>query len=183
MMRALATHHHAAKVNAVLYTKHAQRFNELLQQVNPDFGINFIQISRLGPESAILLKEKIDQGELVVIVGDRTPPVESGSRRVRLIDFLGSPAPFAEGPFILASLLECPVYLFYCLREGKNFQIYLDHFADRIDLPRRSRQERLGEYMQQYARNLESFCLKAPEQWFNFYDFWRHETADTAEKN
>lgn len=181
-MRAVAVQYHLAKVNAVLYTKHAQRFNTLLAQTNPDFGINFIQISHLGPETAILLKEKIDKGEFVVIVGDRTPPGESGRRRVSLIEFLGKPAPFAQGPFILASLLECPVYLFFCLREGKKYRIYLEPFAERIELPRKERQVRLLGYMQNYARRLEHYCLAVPDQWFNFYDFWRHDAASLSDK-
>ena len=74
----------------VVYTEHALRFNALLRQANADFGVNLIEVSHLGPDTAILLKEKIDQGELVVIVGDRTPPAESGSTRVDRIDFLGA---------------------------------------------------------------------------------------------
>ena len=185
MTRALAVSEHQATVNAVVYTDHAQRFNELLMQANADFGVNLIQVSHLGPETAILLKEKIDRGELVVIVGDRTPPAGSHNSRVSPIEFLGAPAPFAQGPFILASLLDCPVYLFFCLREGDGsdgYRIHLEHFAERIDLPRASRQERLLEYMQQYARRLEYYCLMAPEQWFNFYDFWRNDADSFSDK-
>jgi predicted LPLAT superfamily acyltransferase len=187
MSRALAVNERQRKINAVLYTKHALRFNAMLNEANANFGVNFIQISQLGPETAILLKEKVDQGELVVIVGDRTPPGESGSTRVSLVDFLGAPAPFAQGPFILASLLECPVYLFFCLRQGgqtgKTFRVHLERFAERIELPRRQRKERLQGYMQQYASRLEHFCLSAPLQWFNFYDFWRQEAAAHQDKD
>lgn len=183
MMRALAVNERQATVNAVVYTEHAQRFNDMLKQANAEFGVNLIQVSHLGADTAILLKEKIDRGELVVIVGDRTPPTERSSRRVSRVDFLGEPAPFAHGPFILASLLECPVYLLFSLRvqQGSQpgYRIHLEHFADRIDLPRRERQARLQDYLQRYAQRLEHYCLQAPEQWFNFYDFWQ-TTAITA---
>ena len=111
MIRALAVNERQAAVNAVVYTEHAQRFNDLLKQANGDFGVNLIQVSHLGPDTAILLKEKVDRGELVVIVGDRTPPVfggrartsqqRVGQQRVSQAQFLGSTAPFAQGPFIL----------------------------------------------------------------------------------
>lgn len=182
MTRALAVSERQATVNAVVYTDHAQRFNDLLRQANADFGINLIQVSQLGPETAILLKDKVDNGELVVIVGDRTPPAESGSGRVSRVDFLGEPAPFAQGPFILASLLDCPVYLFFCLREGEGYRIHLEPFAERIELPRRERAERLQGYLQQYAQRLEHYCLRAPEQWFNFYDFWQPAAASPTDK-
>jgi predicted LPLAT superfamily acyltransferase len=173
MTRALAVGGHAATVNAVIYTDHAIRFNGLLQQANADFGVNLIQVSAFGPDTAIQLRDKIDRGELLVIVGDRTPPAESG--RICYADFLGRPAPFAQGPFILASLLECPVYLFFCLRDGGRYRVYLEHFAEQIELPRQERAARLQDYVQRYAQRLESYCVKAPEQWFNFYDFWRVE--------
>ena len=183
MTRALATNEQRAIVNAVVYTDHAQRFNETLAQANASFGVNLIQVSHLGPDTAIMLKGKIDHGEMIVIVGDRTPPAEGGaSNRISQVEFLGLPAPFAQGPFILASLLDCPVYLFFCLREGDRYRIYFEPFAERIVLPRRERQERLQGYLQQYARRLEAHCLKAPYQWFNFYDFWRHDAASNPIK-
>lgn len=175
MARALATDEQRATVNAVVYTDHAQRFNQILSQANANFSTNLIQVSHLGPDTSIMLKDKIDHGELLVIVGDRTPPTENG--RISEADFLGHPAPFAQGPFILASLLDCPVYLLFCLREGDAYRIYFEPFAERIELPRHERQQHLQEYIQQYAQRLEAHCLKAPYQWFNFYDFWRREAA------
>ena len=176
MTRALAQSEGRAKVNAVVYTEHARRFNELMQEANADFGVNLLQVAKLGPETALLLKEKIEQGELVVIVGDRTPPDE-GSKRVSRLPFFGETAPFAQGPFILASLLDCPVYLFFCLREeqaGKVvYRIFFEPFAERVELSRAERLVRLEAYMQQYAKRLEHYARMAPEQWFNFYDFWR----------
>lgn len=187
MTRALAAGKQAkgqvTTINAVVYTQHAQRFNSVLAQANERFGVNLIQVSDFGPDTAILLKEKIDCGELVVIVGDRTPPVENGrvngrkNGRVSFVDFLGERAPFAQGPFILACLLDCPVYLFFCLREQDKYRIYLEPFAERITLPRKERLQRLEEYLQQYAQRLAVYCLKAPYQWFNFYDFWRSSAA------
>ena len=182
MTRALAANERRAKVNALVHTDHAERFNTLLKQANADFSINLLQLSGLGPETSILLKQKIDQGELVVIVGDRTPPAGEGQNRVSRIDFLGSPAPFAQGPFILASLLDCPVYLFFCLREADGYRIHFELFAERIELPRAERQQRLEAYMQAYARRLEHYCLHAPDQWFNFFDFWRQDAAIPSDK-
>jgi predicted LPLAT superfamily acyltransferase len=179
MARALAAHERFRAVNAIVYTDHARRFNEMLRRAHADFGVNLIQVASLGPETAILLEEKIDRGELVVIVGDRVPPVESGGARTCRVDFFGAPAPFAQGPFILAALLDCPVYLFFCLRDGERYRVHLEPFAERIVLPRRERQAHLADYLQRYARRLEYHCLSAPEQWFNFYDFWRENAHST----
>jgi predicted LPLAT superfamily acyltransferase/GT2 family glycosyltransferase len=179
MTRALALRERAAVINAIVYTDHAVRFNAALAEASADYHTRLIQVSSVGPDTAILLREKIDRGELVVIVGDRTPPAGGGAgRSVSPVDFLGAPAAFAHGPLILASLLECPVYLFFCLREGKDYRIYCEPFAERIDLPRRERLPRLRAYLQQYAQRLEAYCVKAPYQWFNFHDFWRRDALD-----
>lgn len=179
MMRALATLQGKTTVNAVVYTEHAQRFNHMLANSNPDFHINLLQVSSFGPDTAIMLNQKIDQGELLVIVGDRTPPAENG--RISMLPFLGQPAAFAQGPLILASLLDCPVYLFICLKQEQGYQLHFEPFAERILLPRHARQQALQDYLRQYVQRLEHYCQLAPLQWFNFYDFWAVPKQDTQE--
>ncbi|MDT8388846.1 MAG: glycosyltransferase [Thiogranum sp.] len=169
--RALAIAGGVVRVNAVVYTEHAQRFADILAGTSNDFGVNLIQVKDFGADTAIALKEKIAQGELLVIVGDRTPPADNG--RVVNADFLGYPAPFPQGPFILAHLLECPVYLFFCIREGDRYVVHLEPFSERVTLPRRERQSALARYAQRYAHRLETYCQRSPLQWFNFFDFWR----------
>jgi predicted LPLAT superfamily acyltransferase/GT2 family glycosyltransferase len=173
MTRAIAANLGIRNINAVVYTEHGRRFAETLSATNTGFERNLLQVSEFGPETAIRLREKIDGGELLVIVGDRTPPAENG--RVTIVDFLGRPASFAQGPFILSALLGCPVYLFFCLREESGYHAYFEKFAERVELPRAEREARLRGYIERYARRLEFYCLKAPLQWFNFFDFWRVE--------
>jgi predicted LPLAT superfamily acyltransferase len=171
MTRAIATGEGLAKINAVVYTENARRFTAALRAANEDFALNLLPVNELGPDTAIMLREKIDAGELLVIVGDRTPPAENG--RISSAQFLGDTAAFAQGPFLLASLLECPVYLFFCLREADGYRIHLEHFAELVELPRKTRRQSIDAYVQLYAARLEAYCLRAPYQWFNFYDFWR----------
>lgn len=170
MTRALASDKRIARVNAVVYTEHAQRFSRTLEHANADFGANLIQVSGLGPDTAILLGEKVDNGELIVIVGDRTPPAENG--RIVEANFLGKKSSFAVGPWILASLLECPVYLFFCLPHDNGYCLHFESFAQRIELPRKDRQAALEHYVQRYADRLSDYCTAAPLQWFNFFDYW-----------
>lgn len=170
MMRALAHLNGIARVNAVVYTDHARRFNATLASAAPGFTVNLLQISSLGPETAILLRDKIDRGELLVIVGDRTPPAENG--RVVTAEFLGAPARFPQGPFILAALLECPIYLFVCVREADGYRVHFEPFAERIDLPRGKREAAIATHAQRYADRLAELCRRTPFQWFNFFDFW-----------
>ncbi|MFT4518241.1 MAG: hypothetical protein ACI9JM_000622 [Halioglobus sp.] len=43
---------------------------------------------------------------------------------------------FPEGAFIIAVLLNCPVFLMFCLERGE-YHIYLEKFADAMPMPRR----------------------------------------------
>ena len=171
MLRALATSHAQVTINAVVYTAHAQRFTETLAASSERFRLNLLHVPTFGPDTAILLREKIERGEFLVIVGDRTPPAENG--RVVSADFLGAPALFPQGPYVLAALLECPVYFFACVRERDGFHVHLAPFAERIELPRKTRQSALAEWARRYAQALETLCLRTPLQWFNFFDFWQ----------
>jgi len=46
-------------------------------------------------------------------------------------------------------------------------------------LARGQRGEILGKYVQLYAERLQSYCLKTPLQWFNFFPFWLEDTVLT----
>jgi predicted LPLAT superfamily acyltransferase len=176
MLRALANLNGIAKVNAVVYTAHAKRFADALASASPAFQINLLQVDGMGPDTAILLQERIARGELLVIVGDRTPPAENG--RVVTADFLGRPALFPQGPFILAALLGCPVYLFFCTKGADNtYRIEFELLTQRIELPRGRRAEAIASYAQRYADRLTELCRAVPFQWFNFFDFWAMPAA------
>jgi predicted LPLAT superfamily acyltransferase len=171
MSRALAVGERLVAVNAVVYAEHGPGFFGALAKSNPHFGLNLIHVTDVGPDTSMALKDKVDRGELLVIVGDRTPPAENG--RVCEVEFLGAPARFAQGPFVLAAMLQCPVYLFFCLNEVDGYRIHLEPFEQRVSLPRAAREQRIQELAQRYARRLEAYCLRAPYQWFNFYSYWQ----------
>ena len=176
MCRAIAKLSHQVTINALVFTHHAARFNQILKEVNPDSAINLIQVDTLGADTAILLKQKLDAGEWIAIVGDRTSSnahQRMQENSVVWTDFLGKPAPFPKGPFILSATLKCPVYLVWGLKPNGRFQFYFEHFSDRLNLTRANRQRELELIIQSYAKRLEHYCLISPLDWFNFYDFWQ----------
>jgi predicted LPLAT superfamily acyltransferase len=157
-------------VNALVFTRHSPKFNRVLAAVSPKTLERMIQVDSLGPEAVIRLRAKLGAGEHVAIVADRVS-VRHKERSLRA-PFLGRPAPFPEGPFVLASLLECPVYLLFCLKIEGRYRVFLEPFADPLVLPRANRQQALERVIERYAARLEAHCLLAPTQWFNFFDFW-----------
>lgn len=162
-------------INAIVFHENAQRFKTIMEEMAPDASLNLIPVTNMGPDTAILLKEKIDAGEWVAIVGDRIAvDAQRGSEwRVVWSEFMGQPAPFPQGPFILASILRCPVVLLFALQQKNNLYIHCERFTDQLILPRTNRQQALQEAVDRYAKRLEHYALMAPLDWFNFYDFWQ----------
>jgi predicted LPLAT superfamily acyltransferase len=177
MCRALVHSVPGIHLNVLLFTHNAKGINRLLQRLNPDAGMEIIQVSDVGPDTAILLHDKIQRGEFVVIAADRTSP--TSMNRVSTASFLGSPALFPQGPFILAALLECPVYLLFALQSGQQYKIFLELFAGQLSFPRRQRDTLLAVAIGRYAARLEHYCRLAPLQWFNFFNFWQGNDRST----
>ncbi len=170
LCRVLSTRRDDVRITVLVHTKHAQAFNRMLAQLNPDSALNLMQVTEMTPATAIALSERIAQGELVVIAGDRIPVAPNP--RVAIADFLGAPAPFPVGPYILASILQCPVYLLFSHNRNGRPEVHFERFRDSVRVPRQGRDAALAELANAYARRLEHFTLQTPLQWFNFYDFW-----------
>ncbi len=178
MLRGIGAARGLKGLNAVLDSEHAARFLALLQRINPDYDAQVIHVKDAGPDTAMLLADRIEKGEGLFILGDRPPASENG--RSARASFLGRDADFPIGPLLLAHLLQCPVYLFFCVKEGNRYAIRMELFAERLDLPRKGRDAALAAHLARYAAALEEGCARAPFQWFNFYDFWR-ERAPSPE--
>jgi len=175
MCRALINSVPGIHINVLLFTRNAESINRTLQRVNPGAAMEIIQIGDVGPDTAIRLHEKVQRGEWIVIAADRTSP--TAMHRVTRVNFLGSPALFPQGPFILAALLECPVYLLFALQQletpDRHYDLYLELFTEQLLLPRRQRDALLVHTIGRYAARLEHYCRLAPLQWFNFFNFWQ----------
>lgn len=173
--RALAQRSGARTVNALVFTDNARRFKQIMEEMAPQAGVNLIPVSHIGPDTAMLLKQKLDAGEWVAIVGDRIAvnPQRGGDWRVIWSRFMGRPAPFPQGPFILASALRCPVVQLFALREQGRLVLHCEPFANPLTLPRATRQQALQETVDRYAARLEHYALRSPLDWFNFFDFWQ----------
>lgn len=158
-------------INVLLHTEHTEKFNTVLNQYADTGRLNLIQVSQVNAATAMLLQDKIEAGELVIIAADRTPLGEHG--RVAKANFLGQTALFPQGPFILALLLKCPVYTLFCLKKQHRHTIYFDLFSDVQNIPRKQREAVIQSSVEKYAKRLQEYCLTEPLQWFNFFDFWQ----------
>lgn len=162
------------RINILVHTAHAERFNRVLQRLNPDGHVRLLQVTALGPELALDLAARVERGEFLAIAADRVPL--QGDRLVR-VPFLGRDAAFPAGPYLVASLLHCPVFTLTCTRSADGgYEARILPFAERVTLPRARRDAALAEQAARFAATLEDACRRSPYDWFNFYPFWDQGT-------
>ncbi|OCR27039.1 glycosyl transferase [Pseudomonas syringae] len=174
--RALAELGEKVTMNVLVHTKHAERFNRLLGEAGATH-LRLIQVSELNPMIMLQLSERLDRGEWLAIAGDRV--ALHGGRNAK-VDFLGGKAAFPQGPWLLAGLLKCPIHLIFCLKGANGYRVILEPFADAIEWRRSDRQHVIGQWAQRYADRLSHYCLQAPQQWFNFYPFWKSDDESSS---
>lgn len=158
-------------ITVLVHTRHAQAFNGMLAQLDPRSQLNLLQVTEMTPAMAMQLSAHIAQGGFVVIAGDRVPV--SGSPRIALAPFLGQRAAFPVGPYVMAAVLGCPLYMMFAVREGeRGYALHFERLREQVALPRRDRDAVLAQLAAEYAARLEYHARRAPLEWFNFYDFW-----------
>lgn len=156
-------------LNILGYFKNAAMINGVLAKVAPDGGVRVVHIEPEGMEHVLALRERVERGEFVAILADR----HELSKRGAEVTLLGGRVRLPTGPFLLASVLRCPVFLtFGLLREPGRYELYCEPFADPLVLERGDREGALQRAAQRYADRLAHYCRMAPDNWFNFYDYW-----------
>ncbi|MDR7332785.1 acyltransferase [Roseateles asaccharophilus] len=169
LCQALAETYPELKVNVLVHTRHAESFNRILARLKPQRGVELIEVTELDMGLTLKLAERVAAGEFIAIAGDRVPV--RGSKTVR-IPFLGSDADFPVGPYLIAGLLGCPLYLMLSLHEGRGYALEFELLAERVLLPRRAREAALTEHARRFADALAARLQRSPYDWFNFYAFW-----------
>lgn len=175
LCRVLSHSQPGLKLTVLVHTRHAQAFNDMMGKIDPRSQMNLMQVTDMTPATAMLLAERVERGEFVVIAADRVPV--SPNPRVAVVPFLGHPAPFPVGPYVLAGILQCPVSLMFSVRGKDGYEIHFEQLSESVRLPRKGREEALADLAGAYAARLQYHCVRSPLEWFNFYDFWNTQSG------
>src|SRR5881409_4453579 len=152
MLRALGVMQRSVPLKVLMDTVHNQNITRFFDALNPKIAGTVIAPDR--PDTLIRVKESLDNGYFVGMLGDRV----FGGDKTTQCQFLGAPATFPAGPTLLAAMMHCPVILFFGLyRGGNRYEIYFEHFADEIVLNREHRAEEIQAWTQRYVARLEHY--------------------------
>jgi predicted LPLAT superfamily acyltransferase len=166
-LRAAGLRHGHRRVTMAMYEENARQLNGILAALSPDMLRDIVPLGHAG--SMIALSERLDAGDLVGVLADRT----LGAEPTLQVDFLGAPAAFPTGPMRMAAALRRPVFMMVGLYLGGNrYKVAFEPLAD-FSTVAGDRTEAVADGVRAYAARLEHWCREAPFNWFNFFDFWR----------
>ena len=163
--------HITTRVNLVVLENEVERVQRVFDREFPDRGLNVLSSSE-DLSSSIAIMKALRNGEIVIFNGDRaldgTPSAEAS--------FLGAPADFPAGPYLMAGVTGAPVIQVFAMRDGVDRYSFFCFPAQSIGKEYRThREETLQACAAEYAGRLESVLRKYPFQWYNFYPFWKNE--------
>jgi len=152
-------------INIVMYDGEAEQVKQYLDKVTGPKTFNIIYI-RENLSHIYEMSAALQRNELICLHADR---YVEGNRIIEH-DFLGSRAKFPLGPFILASKLKAPVCFVFAFKQSK----YKYHFYGHTPKIYDGRgMEGAQKMLEDYIVLLEEKVRQYPEQWFNYYDFWK----------
>jgi predicted LPLAT superfamily acyltransferase len=119
-------------------------------------------------EHLFAIKNALDAGEIVSMPADRAYDGE----KIQTCDFLGGKADFPTGSFALATHFNVPVLTVFAMKENMHrYHIYVHRLPDTADST--DKQQRIQFLTQAYVADIENILKMYPEQWFNYYQFWK----------
>jgi predicted LPLAT superfamily acyltransferase len=170
IVRAIGLSQRNVEITVLMYEQNAPMIRDLFRELNPAVSDAVIQTGT--PDAMLRVKECLDRGGVVGILGDRLLKQDHATH----CRFFGKLAGFPAGPMLLTSIVKAPVMLFFGLYRGKNrYEVHFELFAEEVTIDRQHREQEIQQWTQHYADRLEHYCRLAADNWFNFYDFWEEQ--------
>ncbi|MGX3044147.1 hypothetical protein [Helicobacter sp. T3_23-1056] len=171
-------------LSILMYEKIAKDFIALLHSIskdkeslNPKSHQSIILVDNLDMDSLLQIKDLLDSGVNIGIMGDRVA-IDSTSRgKNAKFDFLGKPCYFPQGAFLLAGVLNVKISMLWCEKQNGKYQIELENISQTPvrfarDKSSRTKDAQVRGLAQKYVESLQKRVVANPKSWFNFYDFW-----------
>lgn len=161
-------------LNVLTFREPDEKVNELREEVRGERGIRFIYVDRedTSPLAIVEAVNALRRNEVLALLGDR-----DGSSHTVSLDFFGRPAAIPLGAAYLALATGAPVIPVFVPLEGGRYATIMEepiYFAG----GHARHGSAIREGMEQVLRVFEKYIRTYPDQWYNFFDYWRDETID-----
>ena len=154
------------RINALMFGGETATIMQNRAALFGQTGVRMVPVSE-DLSHIYVLNNALADGEIASLPGDRV----FGSQKTVECTFFGEKAKFPAGPFVLAVQREAPVLTVFVMKEGRrDYKVLLDRLPESEG---KTRQERVQALADAYASTLEKVVRQYPDQWYNFYDFWK----------
>ena len=156
----------AARINIVMFDGEHKQIKTYLESVTGERNVHIIVI-RNDLTHIYEISEALKNNELVCMHADR---YLEGNKLLHTA-LLGSQAKFPMGPFVLGSKFEVPVSFVFAMKESP---LHYHFFSTEPKTYEKGRHAGAMQLMlNDFAIALEEKIHRYPEQWYNYYDFWK----------
>ncbi|MBX2923497.1 MAG: lipid A biosynthesis acyltransferase [Chitinophagaceae bacterium] len=152
-------------INIVMFDGEHRKIKQYLEKVTGTKKANVIVIKN-DLSHIYAISEALSKNELICMHADR---FIEGNKTISA-DFLGKPARFPVGPFMLAAQFKVPVCYAFAMKEG----LFHYHFQSTSLLwyDYGDKAAAAQKMVNDFAGCMERTARQYPEQWYNYYDFW-----------
>lgn len=159
--------HLNTKINIVMFDGEHQRIKDYLKEVTGDRNFNIIVIGN-DLSHVYTIGDALQKNEIVCLHADRFLE----GNKTMTYPFLGKDALFPAGPFAIAATFKVPVSFVYAFKESStHYHLYGSKPME--FLAGEPKTEMIEKLAGSFVKNLEQMVNKYPEQWFNYYNFWK----------
>lgn len=153
------------------------RFLRVMEEVDPALAKRIIDSEQGAASLGVSIAEALRQGEWVGFMADRCRP---GDRTLSL-PFLGAPAAFPLGPYLVACAFKAPIISVFCRLDPPGYEVHCEVLWTGGPVPRSQRASTVAALARSYAETLERHVRAAPFSWFNFFDFWAPHATEAQD--
>lgn len=134
-------------------------------------GIKILYVNPKDDSSMAILDavKALRRNEILAVLGDRID-----SQKSMAFDFFGKKTPFPIGVAILAMATEAPVLpVFVVMEKNRKYKGIIEPPIYFSSSSRKDREVVIRAGMEELVKKFEAYIEKYPDQWYNFYSYWK----------
>jgi predicted LPLAT superfamily acyltransferase len=155
------------RINGLIFGHEKQEVQKNRTATLGDNNVRLIPVQE-DMSHIFTINEALTNGEIVTMPADRL----FGSSKSLNCDFIRGKADFPIGAFALAVQYQTPVLVIFVIKvTALRYRIHISQ----INIPDEGgKRDKINSMTTTYVEILEKIVKQYPEQWFNFYEFWKN---------
>ena len=154
------------RFNALVYAGEKESVMNNRGKMFAETNVRMIPI-RDDMSHMFMINEALERGETLSMPSDRM----FGSRKAITLPFLRGEADFPMGPFSIATMRSLNVLAVNVMKvAARRYKVYVTPLSYDKTAPRR---QQISQLAKAYVDQLEHMVRRYPDQWYNFFEFWK----------